>query len=208
MGRDRQGPSGHHPRVRLHEQGEPGPHRALEALGAYVDIELLVVGLPQVVAGFGLPTQIGVVLAPGQLPCPQPGSLAGSERGGDAFLEGSQSRELGAGLSPLPPGGGGVGAPAGVGDQVLGRRLPSGLRWLRLRSGQPPPQGPLRDTALGGDCDHRSPKRQPPGDGMAHAGHGEIPIGWRLPSHVDRYAQPTPDRNGTPIGYFSYHLGR
>ena len=105
MGRDRQRPTGHHPRVRLDEEGEPGPHGALEALGAHVDVELLVVGLPQIVAGLGLPAQIGVVLAPGQLPCPQPGALTWRERRGDAFLEGAQSRDVGAGLSSLPPGG-------------------------------------------------------------------------------------------------------
>ena len=96
----------------------------------------------------------------------------------------------------------------GVGDQVL-MRWPPGRFWHRgLAPGQPPPQGALRHTGLGCDrCDYGS-QGQAPGGSVAHAGDGQIPVGSWLAAPLDRYAQGTPVRNGTPIGYFSYHLGR
>ncbi len=73
---------------------------------------------------------------------------------------------------------------------------------------EPPPQRPLRDAGLGGDGSHCGTERQAPSRGMTHAGNGKLPIGSWLAGPLGRYAQGTPVRNGTPIGYFSHHLGR
>lgn len=72
----------------------------LAVLGADVDVELFAVGLSQVVAGLGLPTQKASDSRRAS-PCPQPGALACRQRGGDPLLERPQCRDVGTGI-PSP----------------------------------------------------------------------------------------------------------
>lgn len=51
-------PARHHPRERLHEQRQPRSQRPLEPLRPHVDVQLLVVRLPQVIATLGLPAKV------------------------------------------------------------------------------------------------------------------------------------------------------
>ncbi len=83
----------------------------------------------------------------------------------------------------------GVGAPAGVDDEVVLRRAPRRLRRGGLGSGQPPPQRPLRHADLGSHGPYRRSQREASAGCVTHAGNRQVPVASPLSPTTARYAQ-------------------